>query len=570
MDEPSDAIGGDVELHSMMNAAPTMEEATMEETISTTEPETTQPETTSAVTEHQVEETQEQQAIDPKHEISVNPEVKNITNDSNNVHKNSSIITNLNDLPTILNNHHHHHQQQQQDGAYNSCILSQSSVDAQMEKVIDNIVELSGQFAPNLEHQEGLIDKDKEVEHIQREIIGERNVAPDNPTPAGGVDHHEKPEQAKSSSNIEKPALIESLPQLPDLTKLAHEIVPEISTVENASCLKMQETDQEKLIEKNVALEKIDDVVHTNQDPQPPKNVDEPQTTHSNSVSETMQPRELAKDENLPAELSSSSSTKQDEVSKGESKEENDTTGQAKETTRKEQEEIEELEQLAKESEQKSEDNSMVEDGFSVGNQKFTPEAEHAVVESEKPTSKETESATVDPKHVEEIAKPKEVDPQTRSGRPVRAVRNRTSTRLASPEEPKIKPEKRQNKRTHDQMERDAPAKSSDQVIKAPIKLTLRPASSRTTISTSAPSKRVEKPIKKPAVTSNQKPIHRIIDETKKYNCGDCSFSTDRLNNIVYHKQKVCQHTFEVFNAQVEDWKKTLSSPKSNSKRFSR
>lgn len=559
MDEPSDAISGDVELHSMMNAAPTMEETMMEETIPAAEPESTQPERTTAVIETQIEE-ENQVADSRQQEISASPEPTTDNNlTTNNSHKsgqeNSTNITNLNDA-TIHNNH------QQQDGAYNSCILNQSSVDAQMEKVIDNIVELSGQFAPNLEQQESLIDKDKEVEHIQREIVGERNILPENPIQTVDVVQHEKPEQPKSS-NIDKPALIESLPQLPDLTKLAHEIVPEITSLENLPYLKVQEIDHE-INEKSSALEKVEEPVKAGRKLHTKEHSEESQAVQSVSGSKSEQSTELAKQENLSETIVSKPINQkiQEGVSIGIGKKEKEAKKAAREATRKEQEEIEELEKLAKESEQKSEENSMVEDvDFSVGNQDQAPEVEQPEIEQQDP--KETMPATVETKQLEEVGKQKEADIQTRSGRPVRAVRNRVSTRLASPEEPKIKPEKRQNKRTHDQMEREAPAKSSDQVIKAPIKLTLRPASSRSTISTAAPSKRVEKTIKKPTT------IHPI-DYEKKYNCGDCSFSTDRLNNIVYHKQKVCQHTFEVFNAQVEDWKKTLSSPKSNSKRFSR
>lgn len=59
-----------------------------------------------------------------------------------------------------------------------TCILSQSSVDdAQMEKVIDNIVELGGcqHFAQTLEQKSDINDREKEVEHIHREIVGDRN-----------------------------------------------------------------------------------------------------------------------------------------------------------------------------------------------------------------------------------------------------------------------------------------------------------------------------------------------------------------------------------------------------------
>lgn len=565
MDEPSDAIGSGIELHSMMNAAPTIEETIMEESIPTTEPETAEQEATTAVIEEQLEEDQE--VADLKQQEA--PIIPELSTDR------LANITSANDVPNTLGHH------QQQDGNFQSCILSQSSVDAQMEKVIDNIVELSGQFAPTIEQQEGLIDKDKEVEHIQREIIGEPSISLDNSIQTAGQrgdagQQQQKPEEPQSLSQTDKPASIESLPQLPDLTKLAHEIVPDITPLGGSSNLKIQEIDQEKLNEKSIVLDKVERLVELDQQSEP--EVEEPpvkpETVEINTAPEIQEPDTPA-EKLLDKPILSSSVTKEDEkrASSNRIKKEDE-----EETMRQEQEEIEELEQLAKQSEQISEDNSMVEDeDFSVGNQEPTPEIEKPVVETEKPPKEQPEPATSETKQTDDEDQ-KEADMVSRSGRPVRAVR--TSRRLASPEEPKIKPEKRSNKRTHDQMEKDSAEKSPGQVIKGPIKLTLRTAASRTTIcaptrtqptktqpiktpSSKTPPKKIEKVVKKPAIVTP-------VDDKKKYKCGDCSFSTDRLNNIVYHKKESCERTRQMFNAAVEDWKKTLASPKSNKQRFSR
>lgn len=165
-----------------------------------------------------------------------------------------------------------------------------------------------------------------------------------------------------------------------------------------------------------------------------------------------------------------------------------------------------------------------------------------------------------------DCAKEKHVDDKkSLPDRPVRQARLRASKRAASPEPPpKEVHEKRRKSRDEPMQEKP----KQRLVIKVP--LPSRSASARKTIATSNPSN-----IPEPIPELKKIPDTSFNDfECKKYRCEDCKYSTDRLNNIVYHKKSSCKsfqkHFADQVAAQVESWKRSIQSPKSNSKRSAR
>lgn len=85
------------------------------------------------------------------------------------------------------------------------CMLSQSSVDDQMEKVIDNIVDLQdhNQISQNEQHSE-VMSKEQLVENIQKNIIGEDE--PKKVEDESNLDAIQKELSSKSESEVEHEA----------------------------------------------------------------------------------------------------------------------------------------------------------------------------------------------------------------------------------------------------------------------------------------------------------------------------------------------------------------------------
>lgn len=571
---------GVVEYHSMMNAAPeTAEEVSVQEE---TQPQPQEPEQLAEMDVKLQEEEEEEEDSEPATNHSENQptDEKVNANISNNTDSNEA-------LPNAS----------MDDGA---SILSQTSVDAQMERVIDNIVELGGcqQFGQTLEQQGGLLDREKEVEDIQREIR-EQNVVNERQEELTNVESQIENQQA--SVEPEKHTRFGGLTQQFDL-KLTQKV--DTKEVERSSETKMQEEiDQKDAIEGQRNREASSPSHETKTSIVPPKeqekakapleenvveetanetakvrvNLDVADHVEENSQehgvgekkvisSEEEVDRQVEKQEKKPRRGSS----RKNESSSGQNAEDNKIEDPPKQevqaerrssrrikvpskvkedevneppttTPRRRKVEIEEKEppKSSKKKEDKKAKDSKGQDEEEKVAQEETPAADDECKEKEKEKEKISQVAV----------------------KPVRGVRAARTTRKSMPAElPKVKLERKSIKRSLEKD--DSYDKSVQPVIKNPAVVSRSSAASaaKSTVPTSAPS----------SGTKTKAQMSPNLHESKKYQCEHCSYSTDRLNNIVYHKKSSCSYAQKHFAESVEKWKQTLQSPKSNNKRSSR
>lgn len=369
-----------------------------------------------------------------------------------------------------------HHQQD--DGSF---VLSQTAVDPQMEKMIDNIVEHGGcqQFAETLQQRADEIDREKEVENIQREISMASNSFMKD-------DESEEPDQVTlqpSSPSEEQNGM-----------------------KEHHSEDKKEEPNQES--QEAEANEQPMDDDEPNKDIEEEKKEIPMDASEENPVldTQTVEPTPVVMEEDPKKEDDSTSALK--------------TVPQSTVPTRasKRQKVVEEKEEVKDDLDDKS--------------------------ETDKPVA----------------------DKRTLPERPVRQARIKAAKRAASPEpEQKEAPEKRKKSKDLEPVQ-ERPTKL---LIKVP--LPSRSASARKTIATSAPST-----VASSTIHEAKKVANSSFNEfdCKKYRCEKCKYSTDRLNNIVHHKKSACsffqQHYADHVAAQVESWRRSIQSPKSNSKRSAR
>lgn len=384
-------------------------------------------------------------------------------------------------------------QHTQDDGTFS---LSQTAVDPQMEKMIDNMVEHGGcqQFAETLQQQADEISREKEVENIQREISQASSSLMKGDEP-----------DSSAAAVIATTTATESDLQIPEEKEDLNEqdqtsVDIADSTAAEASIEDLTEAEAKAFLDQSSHIYEPKEEVDDEEKREKEEERKMAAATSDENIIDTQVVKPVTQ------------APQKDLKEKNDSKITTDTSVEPTRTTKRKKV-IEELE--AKEDE----------------------------CGSDKPAD----------------------DKKSLPERPVRSARLKASKRAASPDPaPKEVTEKRRKSKEPDEkVEQERPTKQR-LIIKVP--LPSRSPSSRKTIATSAPSVIPES--KKTADTS-------FNDfECKKYRCEKCKYSTDRLNNIVHHKKSSCsffqQHYADHVAAQVESWKRSIQSPKSNSKRSAR
>lgn len=172
--------------------------------------------------------------------------------------------------------------------------------------------------------------------------------------------------------------------------------------------------------------------------------------------------------------------------------------------------------------------------------------------------------------------------------KPSRVSRGRNSTKNHISELPKIKVDRRPSKRQMDSESSMDIEESSHSVTKTPTqrrskipKITLRPNDKPTTsigspelTSSASWKERSSVPCNITKLSSYRDSDRRRTYENdgigRKYRCKQCGFSTDRLNNIVYHHKHLylCKGGQKLHEAMVEQWKHSPEFAKGNKRRY--
>lgn len=477
--------------------------------------------------------------------------------------------------------------QQADEDAFRSSSLSQSSVDAQMEKVIDDIVELGGcqQFVQTLGQHDSIIDKEREVEHIQREIIGDGNLA-------GGVSQPMEPHglnerEQHSQIEAEKSVGIGNLTQISDLSSLQG------ANLEEKKEETIEENTEDKGEEDNIEVQQKHPEAPAKQ-PQlhsprteTQKKANEGQQLHENppivEPIEQEKSKSLEEDETPKKEINDTANTKVDSNVADATEEGLQDHGDEAKVITAETESLEQIEKpekrqrrgssrkVASTIDQSVEENKHEEvpkevqmERRSTRRIKFSSKPKDEEVEEEpaKPTRRKKEGITedkdisMDEEPENELRELKDDDPKEEVEKPVKFVRGARNSRKSMPAElPKVKLERKPTKRS---LEKDD---SHDQLLQPVIKTPSRAvASSARSVTAPSSTTKIDYKLQ----------MSSDYDESKKYQCEHCAYSTDRLNNIVYHKKSSCSYAQKHFAESVEKWKQTLQSPKSNNKRSSR
>lgn len=514
--------------------------------------------------------------------------------------------------------------QQADESIFKSSTLSQSSVDAQMEKVIDDIVELGGcqQFGQTLEQQGGVIDKEKEVQDIQREIIGDGNLIIKTHEPMEihsdlvGKEQHSQVEAEKSAD------IGGSLPQISDLSSL-EEANLELNKEEEEKQRQINERQQredaklEKESRENRSRDKErqreikqqsqeqqqqqaqqrppspipETQKDTNEGQQLPEirsRVDEPQPP---SVSNGEEELEGSLEDQTPKEFNNTADANVDLNLADLTKKDSQGHGEGEKFISFEKEGLEQLieepgrrqrrcssKKIASAMDQSEEENKIQEaepegrvERRSSRRIKFSNKTkDEEVEEPAKPTRRKKEQneskvsedltedkdVSMDEELENEPTEVKDDDSAKEVEEPARGVRRARVTRKSMPAElPKVKLERKPMKRSLEKD--DSHDKSLQPMIKTPSR----------SVGSSARSSTVPSGTK---IDHSKLRLSSDFDESKKYQCLNCSYSTDRLNNIVQHKKALCEVVKKDFDKKVEVFKQTLQSPKSNNKRSSR
>lgn len=154
---------------------------------------------------------------------------------------------------------------------------------------------------------------------------------------------------------------------------------------------------------------------------------------------------------------------------------------------------------------------------------------------------------------------------------PVRSKRDRTSKKPAAEDStPKEESVKRQAKRSR--MTLDSDHNKSYEAAKNTPMIKLPTPRSRATISTSNPSTRPTPPSQKRKRSPSPDANDRMASNEKTYTCSECNFSTDRLNNLVFHYTKsYCPGKCQMVEVMKADIIKQQQTPKGNkNKRLTR
>lgn len=210
--------------------------------------------------------------------------------------------------------------------------------------------------------------------------------------------------------------------------------------------------------------------------------------------------------------------------------------------------------------------------------------------ESEKSGNKKPEEKTPgETTESEDKEKEPEAMPVEEPTKPSRVSRGRGSAKHQIPDLPKIKVDRRPSKRQMDNdiaTDADDPPQSN---VKTPThrrskipKITLRPQNKPSTSNDSPEQTTSPQAERSSQSTSTKLSCYTSSDDRRtssayendgigrKYRCNQCGFSTDRLNNIVYHHKHLylCKGGQKIHDAMVEQWKHSSEFAKGNKRRY--
>lgn len=562
------------------------------------------------------------------------------------------------------------------DGGTSNVCLSQSSVDAQMAKVIEDAIDLVGghQFTQSLKQLE---DREKAVEDIHREIVGCRSnpmnliadVASKQPTLA---ETHARPNpQGKHDTQANNSMTPDGLVSSTDL-KTTREIVPrgeenftaspaieisERSQVDN----RFQDVDALKTLSEGAAAGTSKREVSTSEEASSNKHVTEacsPRSEGSDVISEASK-NELKSDpiqiEHSPAQSEDDNSVEQlnciveevieviekptattneaaqihneqpksiveqapsaDESEKNDTKEDNPNSekvesppelkspehADSRSLTRRSSRKVKPTEKISEEEpivdsssrrvSGRARKTIKVTDSKEIEPKKkleepvasvSTSEFEKSDCSKQEGGAKEVESAINEEKVAdegkgtkrvvrrnekqvrvqiaEEVASADEISPEPQ--KQARSMRTRTPKRSLEEDSPSSEPRKqiKMCRGVSDELNKSFEVAKNTPIIKLPFK------SSRATISTSDPASRPD--------PHHQQTSNYEISAKGRFQCNDCKYSTDRLNNIVFHYKEPsgvsgirCPGVSRRAQEQMENIIKLQQTPKGNKRK---
>lgn len=494
---------------------------------------------------------------------------------------------------------------QPSEGSSN-CVLSQSSVDAQMETVIDHAVELGGghQFSQAL----GQEDKEKAVENIQREIIGFRNpmeslaeVASQQPIMTEGLKVEEKrpvnqPPESTASTSAKVPSHETDLrqkknsvpeeettsqqPQAKDNGEDAS-VAAKSPNRQKASGTLVNEDHGDSGTEEGIVATKERWNIPNKKESspiveEPNANVEEIAPKRSNSVvedaasvveeaarivEETVEVVEgsigavedpAASDQPCPV-VEEAPSADESDNEKGSEKESADADvliidqgqaaklieesskedrmeveGHSESTTRRSSRKVKAKREVVESPKLEARRSSVRSRGRKDADTEKNPEIVDDVVEenvkmgADEVDNDEKAHSDSDEKLEQIVTEPVNASPK--QGRPSRSMRTRAPKRPLEEESPQVETNRKCVKRSRgtDEHNKSYEATKNTPTIKLPYK-------SRATISTSDPATRSD---------TRYEVYDHDGGSNRKYRCNNCRYSTDRLNNIVFHHKR--------------------------------
>lgn len=421
--------------------------------------------------------------------------------------------------------------------------LSQTSMDAQMEKVIDNIVELGGvhQFQQSLGRPEG---KDEILASIHREITSERSsidLIADVACRQKSIElepimeQEQNPITAKKESNLMSIDVqakeimnttfepeMHPAPEQRNQSKTENQLVQGES---NLSEIEVQPMHEEADLPEIVGQLEQEAPNQTQMDSQP-EQFELKQTEHEEpNQSGPLEPKQ-------PEFMSSPDleKTKQPDMKSESASKRTRRTKVASQPTPKRSRQFEmESQPIQEKPDQIEIDSQTVQDGPHQSEMESKPDQEEPNSDLNKPAEHSAENLTDSTSNDNSVQETVDETGQLaeRFGRRQRSLRPRESLKRTHVETttqetpPKAEPPKKQLKKSR------TSAKDAAPTIKLPN------FRSRSTISTSDPVSRLGKKYETTTLISVVQ-----VETEKKFKCHQCGYATDRLNNLVYHSTK--------------------------------
>lgn len=456
-----------------------------------------------------------------------------------------------------------------------------------MEKVIDNIVELGGcQQFPDLDHQDGSTNREEAVEHIQREIIGDRNH----------THHEQKNQHEQQCQDVNQPQQIQE-PEPQTQTKEEIQLQSESQHTETSTTATTTTTED---LKHNEQVYQAEDLAPVQEVSEGSPALAEQQTDLNTSQNIVLITEESAsheqKDEGLPMQKESEPVKVLEEEALG------DIDNVA----------VQEVQDQTEVVDGEDQERSVVEEIVAAGNiveesiqeeeekveksiQKREGEVEENIQEKEQVEEKKDEGEAE--AEVEERTQAKEEVQEKVQKKEEEAVEENLENSLEKPDEQTAKAPVRRLRRGLLNPKLKLPPRTKVRISESPpapkpaTKPTPRPATKPAPKSATKPvAKPTTRPVPKPTTRPEPKPTTRPEPKSvprpsagmkrpcefndfgfRKYRCDLCRFSTDRLNTIVAHqKNAVCEAAKLRYESHVQESLHKLQSPKANKKRYSK